>query len=121
MDSRVTDTLRWLAIFGSTIWAGVHMTLLGIMIPYIAKAFFGFIISIAIVAAMIYVSRKKEFYLPVLIFYILDTVLLLESRITIAPVFDKKLPWTPSAIDSIILDVIMIVLSAVIYVISRKS
>ncbi|AAT42818.1 hypothetical protein [Picrophilus oshimae] len=97
------------------------MTLLGIRIPYIAKAFFGFVIAIAIVASMIYVSERKDFYLPVFVFYILDTLLLLESRITIAPVFNRKLPWTPSAIDSIILDIIMIVLSGVLYFAAKKS
>ncbi len=113
--NKVIDILRWLGILGSAIWAGIHMTLLGITLPYIVKVFFGFVIAIAIVSAMIYVSDRKEFYLPVFIFYILDTVLLLESRISIAPVFNERLPWTASAIDSIILDVIMIIISGAIY------
>ncbi len=121
MANKVMDTLRWLAILGSALWAGIHMTLLGIKLPYTVKVFFGFVIAIAIVSAMIYVSGKKEFYLPVFVFYILDTALLLESRISIAPVFGKRLPWTASAIDSIILDVIMVILSGIIYFIAKKS
>ncbi|MCL4453206.1 hypothetical protein [Ferroplasma sp.] len=115
MENRAIDVLKWLAILGSAMWAGIHMTLLAIKLPYIVKVFFGFVIAIAIVSAMIYVSGKKSFYLPVLIFYILDTALLLESRITIAPVFGVRLPWTASAIDSIILDIVMIILSGIIY------
>ncbi len=121
MANKAMDTLRWLAILGSALWAGIHMTLLGIKLPYTVKVFFGFVIAIAIVSAMIYVSGKKEFYLPVFVFYILDTALLLESRISIAPVFGKRLPWTASAIDSIILDVIMVILSGIIYFIAKKS
>lgn len=121
MSNKAIDTLRWIAILGSASWAGIHMTLLGITLPYIVKAFFGFVIAIAIVSAMIYVSGKKEFYLPVFVFYILDTALLVESRISIAPVFGKRLPWTTSAIDSIILDLIMIILSGIIYFVTRKS
>jgi len=113
--NKAIEILRWLAILGSAIWAGIHMTLIGIPLPYIVKVFFGFVIAISIVSAMIYVNDKKEFYLPVFIFYILDTILLLESRITIAPIFDKKLPWTTSAIDSIVLDVIMVIISGILY------
>ena len=51
----------WLGILGSAIWAGIHMTLLGLTLPYIVKVFFGFVIAIAIVSAMIYVSDRKEF------------------------------------------------------------
>ncbi len=69
MNTKTIDVLRWLAILGSSIWAGIHMTLLGIKLPYIVKVFFGFVIAISIVSAMIYVSDKKSFYLPVLFLY----------------------------------------------------
>ena len=89
MTNRAIDTLKWLAILGSAMWAGIHMTLLPLPLPYVVTVFFGFLIAIAIVSAMIYVSGKKEFYLPVFVFYMLDTALLLESRVTAAPVFGK--------------------------------
>ncbi len=121
MTNKAIDTLKWLAILGSAMWAGIHMTLLVLPLPYAVTVFFGFLIAIAIVSAMIYVNGKKEFYLPVFVFYILDTALLLESRITAAPVFGKKLPWTPSAVDSIILDAVMVILSGIIYFMAKKS
>ena len=121
MANKVIDVLRWLGIFGASIWAGIHMTLLGLPLPYIVKAFFGFVIAISIVVAMIYVSNKRQFYLPAFIFYILNTILLLESRLAPAPLFNKKLPWTASAVDAIILDFIMIIISGILYIKIKQS
>ncbi len=113
--------LQWLGFFGSMLWAGIHFDLIGLPLPYIAKVFFGFVIAISIASGIMFLEGRKKFYIPILIFYILDAALLIESRVAIAPVFNTKLPYTTSSIDALVLDFIMIIISIVIILMGKTQ
>ena len=74
-----------------------------------------------IASGMMFLEDRRKFFIPVLIFYILDAALLFESRVAIAPVFNTKLPYTTDSIAALILDFIMIIISIAIILMAKTQ
>ncbi len=121
MNKYSYQILQWLGFFGSMLWAGLHFVLIGLPLPFVAKVFFGFVIAISIASGMMFLEDRRKFFIPVLIFYILDAALLFESRVAIAPVFNTKLPYTTDSIAALILDFIMIIISIAIILMAKTQ
>ncbi|BDC19434.1 hypothetical protein HS5_23240 [Acidianus sp. HS-5] len=118
------NVLQWAGMLLSTLWAGIHLDLVDAKLPnptatLIYRIFFGFVASLAIVAAVALIQGIKKLYLPITIFYAIDFALLLETRTAPALFVGKVLPFNPYVDISLIIDAIMIVLSIVIWKISK--
>lgn len=116
--------LQWAGMLLSTLWAGVYLDLVDAKLPnptatLIYRVFFGFVASLAIVAAVALIQGIKKLYLPITIFYVIDFALLLETRTAPALFVGKVLPFNPYVDISLIIDAIMIVLSLALWKISK--
>lgn len=118
------NMLQWAGMLLSALWAGVHLDLVDAKLPnptatLIYRVFFGFVASLAIVAAVALIQGIKKLYLPITIFYVIDFALLLETRTAPALFVGKVLPFNPYVDISLIIDAIMIVLSLALWKISK--
>ncbi|AWR96990.1 hypothetical protein DFR86_05060 [Acidianus sulfidivorans JP7] len=118
-------SLRWAAMLLSALWAGVHLDLTSAVLPnptatLIYRIFFGFTSALAIVAAVAFIQGIKKLYFPAMIFFIIDFILLTETRTAPALFVGKVLPVNPYVEISLALDIILIALSAVLWRIDRK-
>lgn len=118
------NMLQWAGILLSTLWTGVHLDLVDAKLPnptatLIYRVFFGFVASLAIVAAVALIQGIKKLYLPITIFYVIDFALLLETRTAPALFVGKVLPFNPYVDISLIIDAIIIVLSLALWKISK--
>lgn len=121
------QALRWIGLLGSALWAGVHIVLAAhatfgkdVLATEIYSTFFAFTASLAIVAAVVFIMGLRNLYLPALIFYVIDFLLLTETRTAPALFIGKVLPVNIYVIESWILDVILIVVSAVLWRIDKS-
>ncbi|MCI2415685.1 MAG: hypothetical protein MPF33_10675 [Candidatus Aramenus sp.] len=117
--------LRWAGMLLSALWAGVHMGLTSAVLPnptatLIYRVFFGFTAALAIVAAVAFIQGIRALYLPATVFYDIDTLLLVETRTAPALFVGKKLPVNPYVEISLVLDVILIVVSLLLWRLDRK-
>jgi len=121
------QALRWVGLLGSALWAGIHIVLAAhvafgkdVLATEIYSTFFAFTASLAIVAAVVFIMGLRNLYLPALIFYVIDFLLLTETRTAPALFVGKVLPVNIYVIESWILDVILIVVSAVLWRIDKS-
>ncbi|BFH72785.1 hypothetical protein SJAV_07290 [Sulfurisphaera javensis] len=117
-----TQALRWTGLLGSALWAGVHIVLAShvafpknVLATEIYSTFFAFTASLAIVAAVAFILGIRNLYLPALIFYVIDFLLLTETRTAPALFIGKPLPVNIYVVESWILDVILIAVSALLW------
>ncbi|BAB67496.1 hypothetical protein [Sulfurisphaera tokodaii] len=116
------QTLRWIGLLGSALWAGVHFVLAthvvfpkDMLATEIYSTFFAFTASLAIVAAVSFILGIRSLYLPAFIFYLIDFALLTETRTAPALFIGKVLPVNIYVIESWILDVLLIVVSFLLW------
>ncbi|EZQ02019.1 hypothetical protein CM19_11125 [Candidatus Acidianus copahuensis] len=124
-ESLGIQTLRWAGLLGSTLWAGVHFDLTSAILPnptatIIYRVFFGFVASLAIIAGLVFLQGIRKLYLPALAFYVIDLVLLVETRTLPALFVGKVLPINPYVEISIVLDVLLIVISALLWITDKE-
>ncbi|WP_338599301.1 hypothetical protein V6M85_09660 [Sulfolobus tengchongensis] len=118
--------IRWMAALLSSLWAGVHLVLTHAILPnptatMIYDIFFGFVSSLAIMAALLLVLGLKYTYPLIAVFYGIDLALLSETRLGPALLVGKKLPFNYYVDLSLILDVVLILLSLMLIFISKKD
>ncbi|BCU70270.1 hypothetical protein [Stygiolobus caldivivus] len=118
---------RWVGLLGASLWAGVHLVLAAhVVFPgnltatEIYSIFFGFTSALAIITAVIFLLGLKNLYLPSLIFYIIDFALLTETRTAPALFIGKVLPVNIYVELSWALDIILIIVSAVLWKIDKS-
>ncbi|MBB5255021.1 hypothetical protein [Sulfurisphaera ohwakuensis] len=116
------QALRWIGLLGSAFWAGVHFVLAAhvvfpkdMLATEIYSTFFAFTASLAIVAAVSFILGMRSLYLPAFIFYLIDFVLLTETRTAPALFIGKVLPVNIYVIESWILDVLLIIVSFLLW------
>ncbi|BFI76082.1 hypothetical protein [Sulfurisphaera ohwakuensis] len=116
------QVLRWIGLLGSAFWAGVHLVLAAhvvfpkdMLATEIYSTFFAFTASLAIVAAVSFILGIRSLYLPAFIFYLIDFVLLTETRTAPALFIGKVLPVNIYVIESWILDVLLIIVSFLLW------
>lgn len=121
----VTAT-RWIGLLGASLWAGVHLVLAAhvafpgyLTATEIYSIFFGFTSALAIVTSVIFLLGIRGLYLPTLIFYIIDLALLTETRTAPALFIGKVLPVNIYVEISWVLDVLLIIVSALLWKIDR--
>lgn len=129
MSSKVNPAilaLRWIGLLGSAFWAGVHIVLAAhVVFPKntlateVYSTFFAFTASLAIVAAAAFILGFRNLYLPALVFYVIDFILLTETRTAPALLIGKPLPVNIYVIESWILDVILIIVSALLWIVDK--
>lgn len=118
--------IRWIGLLGASLWAGVHLVLAAhVTFPgyptatEIYSIFFGFTSALAIVTSVIFLLAIRSLYLPTLIFYIIDFALLTETRTAPALFIGKVLPVNIYVEISWVLDILLIIVSALLWKIDR--
>lgn len=81
----------------------------------IYSTFFAFTASLAIVAAVAFILGIRNLYLPAFIFYLIDFLLLTETRTAPALFIGKVLPVNFYVIESWTLDVILAIVSFILW------
>ncbi|QIW25165.1 hypothetical protein EWF20_14120 [Sulfolobus sp. S-194] len=116
------QVLRWIGLLGSALWAGVHFVLAAhvvfpkdMLATEIYSTFFAFTASLAIVAAVSFILGIRSLYIPAFIFYLIDFALLTETRTAPALFIGKTLPVNIYVIESWILDILLIVVSFLLW------
>ena len=117
---------RWIGLLGASLWAGVHLVLAAhvafpgnLTATEVYSIFFGFTSALAIVTAVVFLLGIKNLYLPSLIFYVIDLALLTETRTAPALFVGKVLPVNFYVEISWLLDVLLIIVSAVLWKIDK--
>ncbi|QKR00714.1 hypothetical protein GWK48_10235 [Metallosphaera tengchongensis] len=118
-------SLRWVAMLLSALWAGVHLDLTTAVLPnptatLVYRIFFGFVASLALVAAAAFIQGLRSLYLPAALFYVIDLGLLVETRTAPALLIGKRLPFNPYVDISLVLDVILVIVSLLLWRVDRK-
>lgn len=116
------QALRWIGLLGSALWAGIHIILAAhatfgkdVLATEIYSTFFAFTASLAIVAAVAFILGIRNLYLPAFIFYLIDFLLLTETRTAPALFIGKVLPVNFYVIESWTLDVILAIVSFILW------
>jgi hypothetical protein len=120
------QVLGWVGGLGASLWAGVHLFLASrVMFPGNALAtqiygnFFALTASLAIVMAVVFLLRVKGLYLPSLIFYVIDFLLLTETRVGPALFVGHPLPVNVYVVISWVLDAALIAVSLLMWRIDK--
>ncbi|MUN28909.1 hypothetical protein [Sulfuracidifex metallicus] len=117
---------RWILAILSSLWAGVHLVLTHAVLPnptatMVYETFFGFTAALAIVASVLLIQGTRYSYPLITIFYVIDFVLLAETRFGPALFIGKKLPFNSYVEISLILDVILALGTIGLWFIERRN
>jgi hypothetical protein len=85
------------------------------------ETFFGFTAALAIVASVLLIQGTRYSYPLITIFYVIDFVLLTETRFGPALFIGKKLPFNSYVEISLILDVILALGTIGLWFIERRN
>ncbi len=116
---------RWILAILSALWAGIHLALTHAVLPnatatMIYETFFGFTASLAIIAAVLLIQGVRYSYPLITVFYVIDALLLAETRLGPALFIGKKLPVNGYVEASIALDVVLAVSTLVLWLMDRE-
>ncbi|MCQ4345146.1 MAG: hypothetical protein RXQ70_03115 [Sulfolobaceae archaeon] len=80
---------------------------------------FVLVASLAIITAVVFLLRVKDLYLPSLIFYVIDLLLLTETRVRRDFFIGQTLPVNVYVVISRVLDAVLIAVSLVMWRIDK--
>ncbi|BFI73816.1 hypothetical protein YN1_8030 [Nanoarchaeota archaeon] len=120
--------LRWIGLLAAALWTGIHIVASSIFtVPNNALAtevyrlYFGFISSLATASVVVYMLGKRNWYLPTLIFYVINFLLLIESRVGPAPLIGVPLPFFIPLIElDFALGLILIIVTALLWKLDKE-
>ncbi len=105
------------------VWAAIHLYLSTSLIKLLPVVGYFFIIDsiLAIVGAIILFINLRILYLPLLVYNWINYLLITESRVFPAPVLGEPLPAINAyVIAVIIIDIVLIILTTIIWIGSRR-
>ena len=124
---RLEKVLGYLGAALAVVWAVLHLLLaselfkLSVTALHIYADFFVLTSILALVSAWVFAANVRKLYSLTLLFYIIDTVLLTESRVGPAPLIGKPLPVNIYVVETWVLDALLVAVSAAIWVTSRGT
>ena len=122
---RLEKALGYAGAVLAVLWAIVHLDLALMLYKtkvyglHIYADFFVFTAVLALVSAWVFAANFRKLYFLTLIFYIIDTILVTETRVGPAPFFGHPLPVNIYVIETWILDALLVAVSATIWLTTR--
>ncbi|AWR98579.1 hypothetical protein [Metallosphaera hakonensis] len=120
--SSIHTPVRYLGGALSVLWAILHLYLsVGLLsrLPLVGQFFIADSI-LALIAAAVLIGGIRIMFLPTVVFYWINYLLLTESRIFPAPVLGHPLPaFNVYVYESLALDAILIIVTTLVYI-TRK-
>ena len=124
---RLEKVLGYLGAALAVVWAVLHFFLaselykLSVAALHIYADFFVLTSVLALVSAWVFAANVRKLYFLTLVFYIIDTILVTETRVGPAPFFGHPLPVNIYVVETWILDALLVAVSAAIWVTSRGT
>ena len=124
---RLERVLGYLGAALAVVWAALHLFLasqlfkLSVPALHIYADFFVLTSVLALVSAWVFAANVRKLYFLTLVFYIIDTILVTETRVGPAPFFGHPLPVNVYVVETWILDALLVAVSATIWVTSRGT